>query len=168
MQLQVKLLQKNYLSTVQVFPDMPKNGGRGGGVVIMGGGKFLKSLDIVARGVLTSLFLKTLPHPTPLSIPTVLSVVLFLWLMKRSCHIWCAVLLNDNMDLHMSSLDTLLAEGPWCVFYATRCQVYWGLTQCGFLLVLSFYISHTHTHTHTHTQIHTHTKNSEKENTGTG
>ena len=31
------------------------------------------------------------------------------------------------MDLHMSNLSTLV-EGPWCVTYATRCQVYWGLT----------------------------------------
>ena len=112
----------------------------------MGDGKFLKSLDIVARGVLTSLFLKTLPHPTPLSIPTVLSVVLFLWLIKRSCHIWCAVLLNDNMDLHMSSLGTLVPEGPWCVFYATRRQVYWGLTHNVVFYWYSDLISHTHKH----------------------
>ena len=32
------------------------------------------------------------------------------------------------MDLHMSSLGTLVSGGPCCVFYATRCQVYWGLT----------------------------------------
>ena len=41
---------------------------------------------------------------------------------------WWAILLNDTMDLHMSSLGTLVTEGPWCVFYATKCQVYWGLT----------------------------------------
>ena len=39
----------------------------------------------------------------------------------------CAILLNDNMDLHMSSLGTLVPEGPWYVFYAARCQVYGGL-----------------------------------------
>ena len=46
------------------------------------------------------------------------------------------------MDLHISSLGTLVPEGTWCVFYATRHQVYWGLTQCGFLLVLGFDITH--------------------------
>ena len=44
-------------------------------------------------------------------------------------------------------LGTLVPKGPWCVFYATRCQVYWGLTQCGFLLLLRFDITHTNTHT---------------------
>ena len=64
----------------------------------------------------------------PTSTQTVLSVVLFLWLNGWSCHSWCAILLNNNMDLHMSSHGTLVPEGPWCVFYATRCQAYWGLT----------------------------------------
>ena len=86
----------------------------------------------------------SLSPPTPT--PTVLSVVLFLWLNGWSQHIWCAILLNDNMDLNMSSLGTLVPERPWCVFFATRIQVYWGLTQCGFLLVIWFDITHTNTH----------------------
>ena len=36
--------------------------------------------------------------------------------------------INDIMDLHMSSHSTLVPEGPCCVFYATRFQVYWCLT----------------------------------------
>ena len=56
----------------------------------------------------TSLSLQT---PTP----TVLSVVLFLWQNGWSHHIWCAILLNDNMDLHMFSLGTLVPEGSWYV-----------------------------------------------------
>ena len=72
------------------------------------------------------------PPPTSLSpptpTPTVLPVVLFLWLNGWSHHIWCANLLNDNMDLHISSLGTLVPERPWCVFYGTRCQVCWALT----------------------------------------
>ena len=63
----------------------------------------------------------------PTSTPTVLSVFLFLWLNGWSRHIWCAILCNDNMDLHMSSLVTLAPEGTWYVFYATRHQVYGGL-----------------------------------------
>ena len=64
-----------------------------------------------------------------------------------SHHIWCAILLNDNMDLHMSSLGTLVPERPWCVFYATRRQVYWRLTHVVFYWY-SDLISHTHTNTH--------------------
>ena len=38
------------------------------------------------------------------------------------------ILLNDIMDLYMPSRNTLVPEGPCCVFYATRFQVYWRLT----------------------------------------
>ena len=76
-------------------------------------------------------FFKFCPPPTPTSVspptptPTVLSVVLF---------------------LYMSSLCTLVPEGPWCVFYAIRRQVYWGLTHnVGFTGTLIWY--HTHKHT---------------------
>ena len=48
------------------------------------------------------------PHPHCYS-P---SVVLFLWLNVLSRHIWCAILLNDIMDLQMSSLGILVPEGP--------------------------------------------------------
>ena len=47
----------------------------------------------------------------------------------------------------MSSLDTLVTEGPWCVFYAARRQVYWGLTLSVFLLVLWLINTHTDTDT---------------------
>ena len=94
--------------------------------------KFLKSLYIVGRRVLTLLFYEVSPHivylllfkfcplaslisllPTLLT-PTVVSAVLFLWLNGWSRHIWCAVFLTDNIDLHMSSLGTLVPERPWC------------------------------------------------------
>ena len=48
------------------------------------------------------------PSPAPTSLSpsnitsTVLSVVMNLWLNEWSCHIWCAILLKDNMDLYMS------------------------------------------------------------------
>ena len=70
---------------------------------------------------------------------------------KMKC-CWCAVSLSI-MDLCMSSLGTLVPEGPWCVFYATRCQVYWGLAHnVVLLLILWFDITHTNTHTYTKTQ----------------
>ena len=83
--------------------------------------------------------------------------VLFHWLNGWSRHIWYAILLNDNMDLQISSLGTLVPKGPWCVFYATRRQVYWGLTHMFFTGTLIWYYTHTHTHT-THTHTHTHTQ----------
>ena len=93
-------------------------------------------------------FCSTLPptsvtYPTP--IPTIFSVALFLWLNGWSSHIWCAVLLNDNIDLHMSSLGTLVSEVLWCVL----CQFYWGLTHNVVFYQYSDLISHTHKHTHT-------------------
>ena len=120
----------------------------GGGLFIMGDVKFLKSLYIVGRRVLTPLFYEDLPYiskfpffkffppPPPfstfLSPPTLnataLSVNIFLWINEWSRHIWYTILLNDNIDLQMSSLATLVLEGPWFVFYATRQQFYWGMT----------------------------------------
>ena len=85
--------------------------------------------------------------------PTALFVVFFLWLNGLSRHNWCAILLNDLMNLHMSSLDTFVSERPWCVFYSTRSQFYWGLTHVVFHWN-SDLISHTQTHTNTHTKTH--------------
>ena len=56
------------------------------------------------------------------STPTALFVVLFLWLNCWLRNIWCGFLFTDIMDLHMSSLATLVPEWPCCVFYATMCQ----------------------------------------------
>ena len=84
----------------------------------------------------------------PTSTPTVFSVVLLLWLNGWSCHIWCAILLNNNMDLHMSSLGT--RRTLMCVL----CKNESGLPRsdiCSFLLVLWFDITNTQTHIQ-HTQ----------------
>ena len=85
----------------------------------------------------------TLSAPTPT--PTALFVVLFLWRNGWSRHIWCATLINHIMDPHVKPWY-LVTEGPWCVFYGTRRQVYWVLTR-DFLLVLWFDITQTQTHT---------------------
>ena len=143
------------------------NGGGGGG----GDGKFLLEMGEgggarnggLVRGVLTLLFYEDLlyclppfqilstPSPTSLSPPTptppiALSVVMFLWLNGWSRHIWCAILLNYNMDLYMSSLGTLVPEGPGCVFHATKHQVYRSLTQNVVFHWYSDLISNTNTH----------------------
>ena len=55
----------------------------------------------------------------------------------------CAILLDDIMDVHKSSLRTLM------YFYVTSCQVYWGLTYDKVLGLYSDLISHTHTHIYT-------------------
>ena len=56
----------------------------------------------------------------------------------------CAILLDDIMDVHMSSLRTLMH------FYATSGEVYWGLTHDVVFCLYSDLISHTHTHIYTH------------------
>ena len=53
------------------------------------------------------------------------------------------------MDLHISSLGILVPEGPWCVFYATRRQLYWGLIHN--VVFRSALISHTYANTQGHT-----------------
>ena len=96
-------------------------------------------------------------------LPIALSVVLLLWLNEWLHHIWCAILLNYIMDLHISRLGTSVPERPWCVFYETRHQVYRGLTHnvffCwhSYLIPLTHSLTHTHTHIHTHTHAHAHT-----------
>ena len=130
----------------------------------MGDGKFLKSIYWVGRGVLTLLFYG---DPTYIAYPLFFkfrpptthfpvtskphSHCSFCWPVSLaelwSRRIWCAILVNDNMVLHMSSLGILVPERPWCVFYATRRQVYWGLTHVVFYWC-SDLISHTHTNTH--------------------
>ena len=76
-----------------------------------------------------------------------------LWLNAWSRHIWCAILLNNNMDLHMSSLGTLVPEGSWFAFYEKRIQVYWGLTHNVVFYWYSDLISQTQPHKHSqHTQ----------------
>ena len=147
----------------------------------MGDGKFLKSIYLVGRRVLTllfygdptyivyPLFLKFRPPTTHFPVTSnPHSHCSFCWPVSLaewwSRHIWCAILVNDNMDLHMSSLGILVLERPWCVFYATRRQVYWGLTHVVFYWY-SDLISHTHKHTqhtqgpvdwHTHINIYLH------------
>ena len=133
---------------------------------------FAYSVYIVGRGVLTppppnlwrphciaysSLFSSFVqPLPPLLKLPTLdptapfvaLFLVLF-WLNGCSLHIWLAILLNDIVDIHISILGTFVPERRWCVFYATRRQVYWGLTHNKILFWYSDLISHTQTHTRT-------------------
>ena len=73
-------------------------------------------------------------HPAPClsspkSLPPLFTLffALFIWLNGWSFHIWCVILFNDVMDLHMLILGTLVPEEPCCVFYTTRHQIYWGL-----------------------------------------
>ena len=86
-------------------------------------------------------------QPPPTSSPPLFFLLsCFFRLNEWSCHIWCAILLNDSMDLHMLSLATIVPEWPWCVLYATRCQVYWGLTHMWFFTAtLIWYRTHKHT-----------------------
>ena len=140
------------------------NGGeaRNGGLVLKWGDEKFSSFFFHSwqKGVNPTIMWRPpyIAYPPPLfpilsnSTPTALPVVLFLWLNEWSCHIRCTILLNDNMDLHMSSLGTAVPEGPWCVFFATRHQVYWGMTHhVFFTCTLIWY--HTHKHTNTHSTL---------------
>ena len=92
-------------------------------VVLCGDGKFLRSLYIVGRGVLTPLFYEDPPYianPPPFSNfvqppPPMffLFSCLFDWM---GDHATFGVLFY-LMDLHMSSLGTLVPERPWCVLW---------------------------------------------------
>ena len=109
------------------------------------------SFNIIAgTGFLTPYFMKTpyisypptfqilptnSPPPSTNSTPTALFVTLFLH------HNWYVILCNYIMDLKCGV--TIIPKGLCCVLYATRHKVYWGLTYCGFLLVLCFDITHT-------------------------
>ena len=107
------------------------------------------------------------PHtPTyllpPTRLHTVLSVALFLWLNGWSRHIWCAILLNDNMDLlQMSNLGTLnqkdldvclMQQGlkfpeVWHIMVFFTCSLIW-------------YHARTYTHTTPHTEHTSHSGDS--------
>ena len=133
-----------------------------------GYGEFLESLYIIIRRMLTPqlpYFMKT-PHyivyplfssahlrqpPTFLSSPAPLPLLfLSLWLNGWSRHIWLAILLN-NMDLHMSSLCTLVQEKPWCMQQGVKFTEVWHIMW--FFGGTLIDITHKQTHKHTqHTQ----------------
>ena len=110
----------------------------------------------------TPLILPTPPfssfvQPTPLlSWPLIdLSVVLFIWLNGWSRHIWCIILIMLWMYTcqGLSSLATLVPEGPWCVFNATKHKVYWDQTHN--MVFCWFYDLILHPYKHAHTERHT-------------
>ena len=100
----------------------------------MGGdGKFLKSLHIVGRGVLTPIFYEdSLILPTPLffqilSTPSLqLPVSLAEWVITT--HLMCHF--NDNMDLHMLSLGT--RRTLMCVLWNKASNLLWSDTNVVF------------------------------------
>ena len=75
--------------------------------------------------------------PLPNLQPHCLFIAFFLWLNVWSRIDVCVILLNDIMDLHMSSFGTTVLERPCCVFYVSR--------------ILIWYHKHTHKYTQ-HTQ----------------
>ena len=126
---------------------------------------------IVDRGILTPGILWRLPYIAyPSHLFNILSslpplpilffgatnphAVLFLFLNGWSRHILCSILLNAIMNLHVPSLGIFVPDGPWCVFYATRCQVYWGLPHEVVFCWYSDLISHTYTNTYSTLRSH--------------
>ena len=109
---------------------------------------FVKCFGMAGRGgIYWEIFTRTSLSP-PSSTPIVHSVFLFLWLNGWSCHIWCTTLLNDNMDLHMSSLSTSVPKG------LDACFMQQGITFTELWHIIWFFNGsliwyHTHKHTHT-------------------
>ena len=130
-------------------------------------GKFLKSLYLVGRWVLTLLFYEEPPYiayylffkfcPTLPHFRVTSSPYSHCSFCCPVCLISCAILRNDNMDLHMSSLVTLVPEVPSCIL-CNKAPSLLRSDTCGFLLVLWFDITHTkHTqHTRGPVNLHTH------------
>ena len=95
-----------------------------------------KVINIVGRVLLIPPILWRSPilttlTPPPSSLLQILSnlpsstlfVALFIWL-NVSSHHSCVILLNNIMDLDLSSLGTLIWAAPCYVFYATRHHIY--------------------------------------------
>ena len=83
-------------------------GGGGGWWFYNGDGKFLKSLYIVGRGVLTPLFYED-PLTYVAFCPTFfLSVVMFLWLNGWSLHIWSTHVSTHVKPWYLSTRRTLM------------------------------------------------------------
>ena len=71
------------------------------------------------------LLFSNIGHPlpsAPTSAATVFFVFLFLWLNGWSCHIWCAILLNDIMDLHFRAWRILLIVSAWVLIPPSKPQ----------------------------------------------
>ena len=111
---------------------------------------FVKCFGMAGRGgIYWEIFTRTSLSP-PSSTPMVHSVFLFLWLNGWSCHIWCTILLNDNMDLHMSSLSISVPKG------FDACFMQQGITFTEVEHVISFFngsLIWYHTHKHTHSTL---------------
>ena len=84
--------------------------------------------------------------PDPPARPAVLFAVFFLWLNGWLRYIWCVVLPNDIIYLHMSNLGILVPQEHCGVFYATKpqCTVY---SVQFFASTLIWYHKHTHRYT---------------------
>ena len=94
------------------------------------------------------------PPPTQLSchlqLPPPLFFLLSCFFSWMGDHTTFDVLFHDNIDLHMSSLGSLVPEGPWCVLSNRASSL---LRSDTYNLGQIHLISHTQTHKHTqHTQ----------------
>ena len=82
---------------------------------------FIVSLHSYIANPLFSNFVEP-PLPCHLQPPHSLFSLLSYFL-GGAAHLMC-YFTYDGMGLHMSTFGNLVPEGPWCVFYATRRQVY--------------------------------------------
>ena len=74
----------------------------------------------------------------------------FGWIVDRTTFDVPFYLMINNMDLHILSLGTRRILMCVCVFYATKCQVYWVLTGNVGFYWYPFIFYHIHKHTNIH------------------
>ena len=116
---------------------------------------------IGGRGVLTPLFYKDPPPPPPLFFkfcpiphpphlqpsPSVLFLLPSFTEWVNASHFMCYFTSwysgSTYIEPYVRSTYAVVPEWPCCVFYATRCQVYWGLIHNLFLASLWFDITQT-------------------------
>ena len=121
-----------------------------------------KVINTVGRVLLIlwrSSILTTLTPP-PSSLLQILSnlpsstlfVALFIWL-NVSSHHSCVILLNNIMDLDLSSLGTLIWAAPCYVFYATRHHIYQRLDIDDMVFASTLIWYHTHRQAHSPAHI---------------
>ena len=129
---------------------------------------FISALSIIGAGFLTLLIYMETPSillPTlffqifPISLPRVsnynpaaLFVALFHWLNRWLCHIWCVILLNTIMDLHMLSLSTLVPK-DFDVCFMKQGVTFTEVWHIMWLFASTLIWYHTDTQTKTHSTL---------------
>ena len=117
----------------------------------------VKNSAIVGREFLTPYFIKTHPYIVylslfssfvhPLTTHTALIIAFFFLTEGWLWHIWCIILLNDIMDLHMLSLGTVVLK-DFAVCFMQQDVKFTEVWQIMWLFISTQNWYHTHMHSH--------------------